>query len=165
MTSKWLVDYRSLNLAAFDDQEVCFFFFVEGQVLWCRDLAACHWIQTYWPPMLMQTVHLSHTHTGNALVSCVCVAVDHLLLSVEPSCEWSGVFTFYWSGQQRDLPVLSGNLCPGIKPQLYVQLQVSSFLFVSFYMLSYALQSMVVQCNAVHQTLITPWIVCYFMPV
>lgn len=66
--------------------------------------------------MLMQTVDLPHMHTGNALVSCVCDAVDHLLLGVEESCEWSGVFTSYWFGQHMELPVHSGNMCPRIKP-------------------------------------------------
>lgn len=108
------------------------------------------------PPMLMQTVHLPHTHTGNALVSCVCDAVAHLLLSVEQSCEWSGVFTSYWFDQQRELPVNSGNLCPRIKPFSCMYSSRFHTYLSPFYVLSLlcrALQSVIVKSNAVHQTL------------
>lgn len=37
--------------------------------------------------MLISTLNLPHTHSGNALVSCVCDAVDRLLIGVEESCE------------------------------------------------------------------------------
>lgn len=104
--------------------------------------------------MLMQTVDLPHTHTGNALVSCVRVAVDRLLSTVKLSCEWSGVFTSYWFGQQKELPVHSGNLCPGIKP---FSCMYSSRFHTSLFILI-AFTSCSVKSDAVHQILIATYL-------
>lgn len=52
-------------------------------------------------------------------------------LSVEQTCEWSGVFPSYWFGKQKELPVHSGNVCPRIKAfSCMYSLRFLTYLFV-----------------------------------
>lgn len=44
--------------------------------------------------MLISTLNLPHTHSGNALVSCICDAVDRLLIGVGVLREVSCVYFF-----------------------------------------------------------------------
>lgn len=117
----------------------------------------CYQILVSWPSMLINCWFTSlygvyiYTHTGNALVSCACDAADHLLLTVQQPCEWSGVLA------NRRNCLHAGNVCTRIKLcSCMYSTRFPTYVFFFMLLVLYHMHSSVRSniFNLVHQTLI-----------
>lgn len=113
------------------------------------------------PPPMQSLPVITYKHTGNALVSCVCDAADHLLFSSLVN----GVVCLLPTGlaNRRNYQCIQELVSKDQILLLYVQLQISYFLFFPFYFIAFIICS--AECNALHQYLLCTYSVHSFVSV